>query len=127
MQCSELEQYLIAHHDVLMLDLPPEVREHLEACPRCRLEFEHNRKIAAELAGLADVELEPPIWLLGTVTETTIDHLRRRQAIRATGKQLARPRVLAGGALLIAGLAGALLVRGRVRRSRESPRPAIAA
>ena len=127
MHCSEFEQYLIQHHDDVVLDLPPEVRDHFDTCPHCRLELEQNRTVAAHLANLADVELEPPVWLLGTVTETVVDHLRRRQALLATGKQLAKPRVLAGGALLIAGVAGALLVRGRVRKSRGSAHAPAAA
>jgi predicted anti-sigma-YlaC factor YlaD len=123
MNCSEVSDYLITHDDGVSLDLPSVVVQHLDTCARCRLEFEQNRNLAADLRWLAEHEVEVPAWLQGTLTEITVEKLRRKEALRVASRQLAKPRVL-GGALLLAGVAG-LVVRGRIRR-RLSEAPAAA-
>ncbi len=122
MKCSEVGEYLITHDDGVVLDLPSDIAEHLDTCARCRLEFEQNRNLAASLRWLGEQEVEAPVWLAATLTEATLDRLRRRETIRATSRHLAKPRVL-GGALILAGVAG-LVVRGRIKRKllvREAP------
>ncbi|HEX2258893.1 MAG TPA: hypothetical protein VHJ40_04035, partial [Actinomycetota bacterium] len=114
MKCSEVGEYLITHDDGVVLDLPSDIAEHLDTCARCRLEFEQNRNLAASLRWLGEQEVEAPVWLAATLTEATLERLRRRETIRATSRQLAKPRVL-GGALILAGVAG-LVVRGRMKR-----------
>jgi predicted anti-sigma-YlaC factor YlaD len=117
--CSDVRQYLITHEEVV-LDLPADIAQHLNSCARCRLEFEQNRNLAADLRLLAEQDVEVPVWLQSTLTEATLERVRRKEAIRATGRQLVRPRVL-GGALLLAGVAG-LLVRSKRRPSvRQAP------
>jgi hypothetical protein len=114
MNCSEVGKYLITHDHGVVLDLPSDVAQHLDSCAKCRLEFEQNRNLAASLRWLGEQEVEAPVWLQATLTETTLERLRRKEAIRDAGRQLAKPRVL-GGALLLAGVAG-LVVRGRIKR-----------
>lgn len=106
---------------------PPQVLSHLETCESCRAELAEYRELESQLGSLAAMEIQPPSWLLGTITERVAETARRRAVIEETRKQLGRAttvtsrqigehRVAAGSALGLAVLAGAVLF-GRSRRS----------
>ncbi|MEX0789991.1 MAG: hypothetical protein WD178_04370 [Actinomycetota bacterium] len=98
----------------------PQVLNHLEGCEDCRTELAEYRTLEARLGSLAAIEIEPPAWLLGTVTERVAEIARRRVVIDQTRKQLGRAttvttrqlgehRVAAGSALGFVVVAGAVL------------------
>ena len=115
MECGEVREHLSAFDE----KTPPmkEISLHLEGCEGCREEQKRFQELGAAMRALEAAPLEPPAWLLASLTETTLERLRRMAAIRATGKQIGEHRLAAGGAILLAGVAGALFV-GR-RRSRR--------
>lgn len=116
MECREVGGYLPAYAD--RDPVPSDVETHVEGCERCRSELTEFRELSAGLALLEDHPVEPPAWLLGTIIETVGEKATRLAAIRERTQKLADPKVLAGGAILAAGVAGALLYRGRRRRRR---------
>ena len=117
MECSEVREHLSAFDE----KTPPmrEVSAHLETCEGCREEQRRFQQLVAAMGELEATPLEPPAWLLASLTETTLERLRRMAAIKATRRQIGEHRVAAGSAaIVLAGVAGALLV-GRRRRSRR--------
>lgn len=123
MECAHARELFPAFDEQTF---PPEVLGHLEGCESCRSELAEFRTLQAHLSSLVDVEIQPPAWLLGTVTERVAEAARRRAVIEETRRQLGRAttvttrqigehRVAAGSALGLAVLAGAVLF-GRSRR-----------
>ena len=118
MECGEVREHLSAFDE----KTPPmkEVAIHLESCESCRAERERYRELQAAMAALEAAPIQPPAWLLGTITERTIERMRRTAAIKATGRQIGEHRLAAGGAaILLAGVAGAVFVRRSRRRGRR--------
>lgn len=124
MECAHARELFPAFDEE---KFPPAVLAHLEGCEDCRAELAEFRALADGLGSLASVDIQPPLWLLGTVTERVADTARRRAVIEetrrqlgkvttATTRQIGEHRVAAGSALGIAVLAGALLF-GRSRRN----------
>lgn len=103
-----------------------EVTEHIEQCDDCREMLEQYRELSLELAALEAIDVSPPAWLEAAIIESTMERLRRTAALRAASRQLGEHRgVAAGGAILLAGLAGAILV-GRSRKRPALTPPAAA-
>lgn len=116
MDCSQAREHLSAFD----VNAPPikEIVDHLAGCTDCRAEQVQFQQLQEAMGDLAETIIEPPVWLLASLTETTIERLRRNATRAQTSKQLASPRVATGGALLLAGIAGALVFRRRSRRLR---------
>lgn len=117
MKCAHAREHFPAFDEKAF---PPGVLGHLEACESCRAELAEYRKLEAQLGSLAAIDIQPPAWLLGTVTERVAEAARRRAVIEETRKQLGRAttvttrqigehRVAAGSALGLAVLAGAVM------------------
>jgi hypothetical protein len=118
MECGEVREHLSAFDD----KTAPikEISIHLDSCASCRAEQERYRQLQKAMAALEATPIEPPGWLLGALTERTLERMRRVAAIKATGRQIGEHRVAAGGAILLAGLAGAVVVgRSKRRRTRR--------
>lgn len=129
MECVHVREHLPAFDEQLF---STEVLEHLEACPDCRTVLGEYRELQAGLSFLGTTAIQPPAWLLGTVTERVADRLRRRSALLQSSTQIKQAThslnehraATAGSALGVALLAGAVLF-GRSRRNRPvSVRPA---
>lgn len=119
MECREVREYLPAYAEQAGGPRASAVEEHLRTCAGCRTELEQFRELGSELALLSEHRMEPPAWLLGTLTETVGERAARLAAIIERRRRLAQPRTIAtGGALLAAGLAGAM-VMGVLRRRRR--------
>lgn len=123
MECREVREYLPAYAEQAGGPLAREVDRHLAGCSGCRAELEQHSEIRAALGGLANQMVEPPSWLLGTLTETITEKAARREAIRNAAEKVTNPKVVVtGSALVAAGLAGVLVMRGRRRRHRTVTR-----
>ena len=122
MDCREVREYLPAYVDEAGGPRAESVERHLSTCPECRTELGHFREMKDALATLPARMIEPPAWLLGTLTETVVQKAARREAMRNTAEKLADPKVIVTGSLVAAGVAGALLIRGRRRRRRTVTR-----
>jgi hypothetical protein len=122
--CSQVRDYLAAFDDPSLA--PEEVARHLAGCSMCRAEQRAYRDLVSDLAGLKDVEVATPAWLLGSLTESTLERVHQRQLLEASLHRLSDRKVLAGSAILVAGVAGAAwLMRGRSqRRSARASSPA---
>lgn len=120
MECREVREYLPAAVDEAEAWLPPEVNAHLRTCESCSADLERYRRLAGDLAVAAEQPFEAPAWLLGGLIETVSQRAERLAAIRETRERLSDPRVVVAGAVLAAGVAGALMVRGYRRRRERS-------
>lgn len=119
MDHREVREYLPAYIDEAKGPRASAVEEHLQTCEECRAELERYRQMMSGLEGLANVTQEPPPWLLGSL----IDSLRSKaRPLTTRTSQLARlrsPRV-AAGAVVAAGVAGAVALTMMKRRRRRS-------
>ena len=120
MECREGREYLPAYVEQAGGSLAREVDRPLATCTGCSAELDQHREMQSALGVLATTQtIEPPSWLLGTLTDTITQRAARRETIRNATQRVREPRVVVtGGALVAAGLAGALLMRGRRRRRR---------
>ncbi|MGI8425000.1 MAG: hypothetical protein ACR2FO_00025 [Actinomycetota bacterium] len=75
---------------------------------------EQDLKLA--LQSLAEAGVEPPGWLEGTIIESVHEKAARLAALRRIERQVVQPKVLTGGALIAAGIAGAFLFRSHRRK-----------
>lgn len=127
MECYQIREYLPAFDE--QAD-DAAVREHLQDCESCRAQLKQYRDLGRELSALAGYDLVPPAGLEAAIIEATLERLRRTAALRAASRQLGEHRgVAAGGALLLAGVAGAILFNARQRKQRvevAAPPPAAA-
>lgn len=120
MECREVREYLPAYAEQSGGPRAAAVDGHLATCAGCRAVLEQYREMAGGLAALEEQPVQPPAWLLGTLTEAVGERARRAAAFRARREQISRPKVAAtGGALLAAGIAGTLLLRSRRGRRRR--------
>lgn len=115
MDCTKIQEYLSDFGESGMTGLTV-IRDHLENCSSCRAELAIFDQLKGALASLAGEPIQPPSWLEGTLTETIAEKANRIAAFRRVEAQVRRPQVVTGGALVAAGIAGALLVRSRRRR-----------
>jgi anti-sigma factor RsiW len=118
MECREVREYLPAYGEQAG-PRAEAVEQHLTTCAGCRAELAQYRELAGALVGLADRDTEPPAWMLGTLVETVGDKAAQLAANRERRDRLTHPKVLTGGALVAAGVVGALVMRG-MRRRRKS-------
>jgi anti-sigma factor RsiW len=90
------------------------VRRHLAGCPDCRSELTRYEDLLGALATMGSVTVEPPPGLAVALHEIPL-HARRTEQVRT---HLARNRAtyLSGAAVIVAGAAGAALLRSRSRR-----------
>jgi predicted anti-sigma-YlaC factor YlaD len=121
MECREVREYLPAYVEQAGGPIARDVDRHLATCSECSTELGQHREMQTALGVLATQTLEPPSWLPGTLTDTITQRAARRETIRNAAEKVMEPKVVVtGGALVAAGLAGALLMRGRRRRRRTS-------
>lgn len=125
MDCEQIRDYLPAFDEG---NHRPAVAEHLQGCEQCRTRLQQYRELRQELSSLAGYEVTPPAWLQAAVMEGTLERLHRTAALRAASRQLGEHRgVAAGGALLLAGVAGAaIFAKGRHRKRVGLAPPAVA-
>ncbi|HVE76556.1 MAG TPA: hypothetical protein VND22_07310 [Actinomycetota bacterium] len=116
MQCREVLEQLAAYADVEVL--PRDLQVHVDACEDCRIELAEYRTLLAATRSMQSVAVETPSWLLPTLTSVVRDNAEARKASRERLAKLSDPKVITGGVLVAAGVAGALLFRGRRRRKR---------
>lgn len=116
MECAEVREHLSA----IDRQVAPVkgIIDHLAGCEACRLEQGKYLQLQSAMSDLSGVALEPPGWLLASLTETTLERMRRAAALKAATRQLGTPK-LAGGAILLAGVAGAIVLRRSKKRSRR--------
>lgn len=117
MQCRHAREYLPSYADGTGARHLI-VEEHLRGCAACKSELEGYRQMVGDLGRMSEQMIEPPSWLLGAVTETVSEKAGRIAAMRERTRQLSDPKVITGGAVVVAGVLGALLIRGRRRRTR---------
>lgn len=115
MNCEEVREFLGDFGESGMTRLTV-VRDHLDACADCRRELANFEELQGALESLAARTLDPPSWLEGSITETISQKAARIAAMRTVGRQVRRPQVVTGGALVAAGIAGALLFRSKRRQ-----------
>lgn len=127
MECYQIREYLPAFDEQAY---EATVLEHLQECESCRAQLQQYRELGSELSALSGYDLVPPPGLEAAIIEATLERLRRTAALRAASRQLGEHRgVAAGGALLLAGVAGAILFNVRHRKQRvevAAPPPAAA-
>jgi anti-sigma factor RsiW len=115
----EVREYLPSYIDEAKGPRASAVEEHLQTCEECRAELDRYKQIMSAFESLQDTTTDPPPRLLGSI----IDAVRSRAGRVATrGSQLSRlrnPRV-AAGAVVAAGVAGAVALQLMKRRRRRS-------
>ncbi len=119
--CREVQEYLPSYADGTGAR-HISVEEHLRSCASCRSELEAYRSLVTDMAILTESVLEPPAWLEGTLLDTVTERARRNLVIRDRASQLTDPKVITGGAVVVAGVVGAMMLRGRRRRRSRSRR-----
>lgn len=115
MNCADIQDLLSDFGETGMTRLTV-IRDHLESCAGCRAELASFDELKGALRSLSEQPVEPPTWLEGTITENICQKAARIAALRSMQKKVRRPQVMTGGALVAAGIAGALLLRSRRRR-----------
>lgn len=115
MNCADMKDALSDFNESGLIGLTV-IQDHLTSCPDCRAELARFDELQAALGSLPDHSLEPPSWLEGSITETIQQKAARIAALRQLERQVRRPGVVTGGALMAAGIAGALLFRSKRRR-----------
>lgn len=120
--CREVREYLPAYLEQPQDLVSGQVSRHLKGCADCRVRAGQFRDLCVLLSELSGTVIEPPSALLATLLKKVPRAARRAQLHRLT-----KPALGAGGALLAAGVAGALFARGRNRRtSVHRPRRVLA-
>jgi predicted anti-sigma-YlaC factor YlaD len=119
MECREVREYLPAYGEQAGDPRATFVDQHLATCAGCSAELSQYRELAGALGGLADLQTEPPAWMLGTLVETVGSRATQLAALRQRREKLTDPKVVTGGALVAAGLVGALVMRSMRRRRRS--------
>lgn len=117
MECREVREYLPAYSDPDGAPRSDAVDNHLETCAECRGELVQYRTMNSDLITLSEQSIEPPSWLLGTLTETVVEKAEQIAIARELRRQLTDPKIV-GGALLAAGVAGVIFVGSRRRKKR---------
>ena len=115
MMCEQVENYLgvVAKGEAV---LPAESQRHIEGCLRCQAEIVEHRSILRAMRSLRDDVLEPADGMVPEIL-AAIEAAGERHAVRSL---LHRHRVayLSGlAAAAAAGVAGAIIIAARSRRS----------
>src|SRR5688500_2016159 len=80
MECREVREYLPAYVEQAGGPHAREVDRHLAGCRDCSTELKQHQEMQAALGVLSQEMLEPPSWLLGTLTETVTQKAARRES-----------------------------------------------
>ena len=89
------------------------VRRHLVSCTECRQELERYETLTASLASLATATATPPRSLHAALVRIP-EEASRVHKVRSHVRRHRNEYI--GGAILVAGAAGAALLRSRARR-----------
>jgi predicted anti-sigma-YlaC factor YlaD len=121
MECREVREFLPAYDELGGSLQLTTIDRHLAGCSACAATLLQYRALSDDLAQLADLNTDPPPWLLGTLTDAVAERVQQEAVLRARRERMTDPIVLAGGAaMLTAGLVGALLARSRRQRRRRT-------
>lgn len=90
------------------------IRRHLARCEECRTELARYESLLGALSSMASVTSEPPPALVTALNEIPA-HAGTVEQVR-THLTRHRTRYLGGAAVVVAGAAGAALLRSRQRR-----------
>lgn len=121
MECREVREFLPAYDELGGSLQLTAIDRHLAGCSACAATLLQYRALSDDLAQLADLNTDPPPWLLGTLTDAVAERAQQEAVLRARRERMTDPIVLAGGAaMLTAGLVGALLARSRRQRRRRT-------
>lgn len=121
MECREVREFLPAYDELGGSLQLTAIDRHLAGCSACAATLLQYRALSDDLAQLADLNTDPPPWLLGTLTDAVAERVQQEAVLRARRERMTDPIVLAGGAaMLTAGLVGALLARSRRQRRRRT-------
>lgn len=121
MECREVREYLPSYleeegprsrHQI--------VTRHLEGCAECTAELNFYRGLASGLSSLAERTSEPPNWILNSITEAVQRRGATLARIETQRRRLSDPKVIAAGAVVAAGVAGAMFLRSGRRRNRRT-------
>jgi len=129
MECREAAEHLPAYLDVAAGPAAGAVDAHLATCAACRADLERYRALSGALSGLAAQTVDPPAWLQPAILSSLRAHSAHRLAVldRAPLALTDRRLAAAGGALVLAGVAGvAMLARRSSRRRRTRLRAVLA-
>jgi anti-sigma factor RsiW len=116
----EIREYLPAYVDEAKGPRASAVEEHLQTCEECRADLERYRQIMSGLESLETLTQDPPPWLYGSIIDAVRSRARQAITRKSQLNRLRNPRVAAAGAVVAAGVAGAVAVRLMKRRRRRS-------
>ena len=119
MEHREVREYLPAYVDEAKGPRASAVEAHLETCEECRAELDEYRQIMSGLDELATLTNDPPSWLLGSIIDAVRARAGRAAANRSPLNAL-RNRRVAAGAVVAAGVAGAVALQLMKRRRRRT-------
>ena len=119
MDHREVREYLPAYIDEAKGPRASAVEEHLQTCEECRAELDRYRQVMSGLEELAAVTQEPPPWLLDSLADSVRSKARQLTTRTSQLARLRNPRV-AAGAVVAAGVAGAVALTMMKRRRRRS-------
>lgn len=85
-------------------------------------ELNAQRTLVQHLDSLREQTLDPSPWLADRLVREVGARARRNEQIRTQTKKLADPKVITGGVLVAAGVAGVILLNGRRRRRAKGRR-----
>ncbi|MGH2689993.1 MAG: anti-sigma factor family protein [Actinomycetota bacterium] len=121
MECREVREFLPAYDELGGSLQLTAIDRHLAGCSACAATLLQYRALSDDLAQLADLNADPPPWLLGTLTDAVAERVQQQALMRARRERMTDPVVLAGGAaMLTAGVVGALVARSRRQRRRRT-------
>jgi predicted anti-sigma-YlaC factor YlaD len=122
MECREVREFLPAYDELDGSVKLVAIDRHLAGCSACAATLLQYRALSDDLAQLADLNADPPAWLLGTLTDAVAERVHQEAVLRARRERMTDPVVLAAGgaAMLTAGLVGALVARSRRQRRRRT-------
>lgn len=128
MECREAAEHLPAYLDAAAGPAASALEAHLATCAACRADLERFRELSGALAALATRTVDPPAWLQPAIASSLRAHSAHRLAVldRAPLALTDRRLAAAGGALVLAGVAGVAVFARRTRRRRTRLRAALA-
>lgn len=120
-ECREVREYLPSYLE----EEGPRPRyqmviEHLKGCAGCTEELNFYRSLAGGLSSLSERSSDVPTWLLDSIVNAVRRRVANLARIETQRRLLSDPKVLAAGAVVAAGVAGAIFLRSGRRRSRRT-------
>lgn len=120
--CREIREYLPSYVDEATGPRASAIDEHLKSCGDCRAELGRYQEMVAELGGLLNITEETPGWVLDRILDAVGTKARQLSTLRSRAQALTNPKVVATGAVVAAGVAGAVAVQMMRRRRRRTVR-----